>query len=155
MVDLVNVPTECVPYVVHNTQMVNSTSIIQRGLIPGGGGMTSAVYSQLSAFHLMDRRLQDSSRARTTDAIIVYNVEAVKSMLMVAMSGILVTRKTLPSTAIGRIWIRRNVPFKGKYGKRTSVRARVTMADTRASGIRITGWLGAQHPGHSNVFRQI
>ncbi|MFM7984994.1 MAG: hypothetical protein ACKPKO_37310, partial [Candidatus Fonsibacter sp.] len=31
LVDIVNVPTECVPYVVRNTQMVNLTSITQRG----------------------------------------------------------------------------------------------------------------------------
>ena len=56
MLELAYVPSDDIPFVVHNTQIANVTSIIQRGLIPGGG-VTSVVNSQLSAFHLMDRRL--------------------------------------------------------------------------------------------------
>ncbi|MFM7984241.1 MAG: hypothetical protein ACKPKO_33455, partial [Candidatus Fonsibacter sp.] len=53
-----------VPFAVHNTKMVNLPSILRRGLIPGGG-QTDAVHSQLSAFHILDDRIQESSRART------------------------------------------------------------------------------------------
>ena len=99
MMELAEVETKDIPFVVHNTLTANLTSIIRHGVIPGGG-MNSAVYSQLSAFHMMDRRVQDSSRARTTDAIIFYNVEEVKKLLSVAMSGVLVTRQVIPSTMI-------------------------------------------------------
>ena len=45
MVELADVPSADIPFVVHNTQIANVTSIIQRGVIPGGG-MTSVVHSQ-------------------------------------------------------------------------------------------------------------
>ncbi|MFM7982588.1 MAG: hypothetical protein ACKPKO_25025, partial [Candidatus Fonsibacter sp.] len=104
MLELADVDTKDIPFVVHNTQIANVTSVIQRP----GGGMTSAVHSQLSAFHLMDKRVQDSSRARTPDAIIFYNVDEVKRLLSVSMSGVLVARQTIPSTMIEKIWIRRS-----------------------------------------------
>ncbi|MFM7977823.1 MAG: hypothetical protein ACKPKO_00780, partial [Candidatus Fonsibacter sp.] len=90
---------EDIPFVVHNTRMVNLPSIMKSGLIPGGD-QTAAVHSQLSAFYLLDNRLQQSSRARTTDAVICFNVDAVKDLLMVTMSGVLVTRHTLPSSSM-------------------------------------------------------
>ncbi|MFM7978382.1 MAG: hypothetical protein ACKPKO_03620, partial [Candidatus Fonsibacter sp.] len=52
MVNLENVPRDCVPFVVHNTQVENIPSILKKGLIPGGGE-TMAVHFQLSAFHIM------------------------------------------------------------------------------------------------------
>ncbi|MFM7979439.1 MAG: hypothetical protein ACKPKO_09005, partial [Candidatus Fonsibacter sp.] len=119
---------------VHNTRVENIRSIIKKGLIPGGS-KTMALHTQLSAFHLMDSRLQESSRARTTDAIIFSNVDEVRHKLMVAMSGVLVTREILPSAAIERIWIRRSVPLVDNKGRRTNVRSWVTMADRRVSGI--------------------
>jgi hypothetical protein len=69
--------------------------IILNGLAPGGDGITSAIHFQMSAFHLMDSRLQDSSRASTSDAIILYNVVNTKPLLNVTMSGVLVTRKRI------------------------------------------------------------
>ncbi|MFM7983473.1 MAG: hypothetical protein ACKPKO_29525, partial [Candidatus Fonsibacter sp.] len=134
MIDLADTPLSDIPFVVHNTQITNVTSINKRCLMPGGGGITSAVHSQLSAFHLMDDRLQDSSRARTSDAITFYKVEEVKKLLAVAMSGVLVTRKTLPSTMIEKIWIRRTVQLMDAQGKRAPIRVWVTMMDTRVRG---------------------
>ncbi|MFM7979597.1 MAG: hypothetical protein ACKPKO_09810, partial [Candidatus Fonsibacter sp.] len=154
MVGVENVPQDCIPFVVHNTRVENKPSIIKMGLIPGGGE-TMVVHSQLSAFHLMDSRLQESSRARTTDAIIFFKVDEVRDKLMVAMSGVLVTREILPSAAIERIWIRRSVPLVDNKGRRTNVRSWVTMADRRVSGLRITGWLGVSHPVHSQIFKDI
>ena len=55
--------------IAHNTRISYLSSIITNGLAPGGDGITTAVHSQLSAFHMMDRRLQESSRASTWDAI--------------------------------------------------------------------------------------
>ncbi|MFM7978621.1 MAG: hypothetical protein ACKPKO_04835, partial [Candidatus Fonsibacter sp.] len=104
-----------VPFVVHNTRMVNLPSTLMRGLIPGGG-QTDAVQSQLSAFHIRDDRIQESSRARTTDAVIFFNLDAVKHLLMVTMSGVLVTRHTLPVSAIARIWVYRSVPLMDNRG---------------------------------------
>ncbi|MFM7984874.1 MAG: hypothetical protein ACKPKO_36695, partial [Candidatus Fonsibacter sp.] len=71
--------------------MENMPSVLKKGLIPGGGE-TMVVHSQLSAFHLMDSILQECSRARTTDAIIFFSVDEVRHKLMVAMSGVLVTK---------------------------------------------------------------
>ncbi|MFM7978923.1 MAG: hypothetical protein ACKPKO_06365, partial [Candidatus Fonsibacter sp.] len=135
--------------------MVNLPSILRKGLIPGGG-QTDAVHSQLSAFHILDDRLQESSRARATDAVIFFNFDAVKRLLMVTMSGVLVTRHTLPVSAIERIWIYRSVPLMdNRGGHRSWIRSWVTLADTRVSGLRITGWLGTQKPGHSALLREI
>ncbi|MFM7981832.1 MAG: hypothetical protein ACKPKO_21190, partial [Candidatus Fonsibacter sp.] len=147
-----NLPEDTIPCVGHNTRIENLASIIKTGLIPGGGE-TMVVHSQVSAFHLMDSRLQESSRARTTDAIIFFNVDEVHDKLMVAMSGVLVTREVLPSTAIEKIWIRRSVPLVDNRGRRTNVRSWVTMLDRRVSGLRITGWMGVLHPGHSQIFK--
>ncbi|MFM7984592.1 MAG: hypothetical protein ACKPKO_35230, partial [Candidatus Fonsibacter sp.] len=154
MVDLRNAPHERIPSVVHNTRIENRPSILKKGLIPGGGE-TTAVHSQLSAFHIMESRLQESSRARATDAIIFFYVDGVRLKLMVAMSGVLVTRESLPSTTIDRIWIRRSVLLTDNRGQRTNIRSWVTMADRRVSGLRITGWLGVLHPSHSPIFKEI
>ncbi|MFM7984836.1 MAG: hypothetical protein ACKPKO_36505, partial [Candidatus Fonsibacter sp.] len=102
MVSARNVASMDLPFVVHNTRMLNLPSMLKSGLILGGG-QTTAVHSQLSAFHLLDDRLQESSRARTTDAVICFNVDAVIDLLMVTMSGVLFTRHTIPSSATGRI----------------------------------------------------
>ncbi|MFM7987677.1 MAG: hypothetical protein ACKPKO_51025, partial [Candidatus Fonsibacter sp.] len=80
MVSAQSLSRKDVPFVVHNTRMVNLPSILRNCLIPGGG-QTDAVHSQLSAFHLLDNRIQESSRARTTDAVIFFNVDAVKHLL--------------------------------------------------------------------------
>ena len=69
--------------ITHNTRISYLTSIITNGLAPGGDGITTAVHAQLSAFHMMDRRLQESSRACTSDAIILYNVSKTKPLLSV------------------------------------------------------------------------
>ncbi|MFM7979311.1 MAG: hypothetical protein ACKPKO_08350, partial [Candidatus Fonsibacter sp.] len=84
MVDVENVPHEHIPFVVHNTRIENIPSILKKGLMLGGGE-TMVVHSQPSAFHFMDSRLQESSRDRTTDAIIFFNVNEVRHKLMVAM----------------------------------------------------------------------
>ena len=80
------------------------------GLAPAGDGITSAVHSRLSAFHIMDGRLQESNRASTSDAVIIYNVAKTKSLLSVAMSGVLVTRQRVPGAFIERLWIRQEHP---------------------------------------------
>ncbi|MFM7987512.1 MAG: hypothetical protein ACKPKO_50185, partial [Candidatus Fonsibacter sp.] len=128
---------------------------MKKGLIPVGG-QTAAVHSQLSVFHLLDDRLQESSRARTTDAVILFNVYAVIDLLMVTMSGVLVTRHTLPSSAIERIWVHRSVPLMdNRGGHRMWIRSWLTLADSRVSDLRITGWLGTQAPGHLPMLREI
>ncbi|MFM7988024.1 MAG: hypothetical protein ACKPKO_52795 [Candidatus Fonsibacter sp.] len=73
-VSIADLGAEMFPNIVHNIYIANVESIILHGLIPGGGGITRAMHSQLSAFHMMDERLQESSRARMADAIIVFNV---------------------------------------------------------------------------------
>ncbi|MFM7981035.1 MAG: hypothetical protein ACKPKO_17130, partial [Candidatus Fonsibacter sp.] len=47
MVSTRNVASMDLPFVVHNTRMVNLPSIFESGLIPGGG-QTAAVHFQLS-----------------------------------------------------------------------------------------------------------
>ena len=84
------------PCIAHNTQISYLNSIIINGIAPGGDGITSAVHSQLFAFHMMDNRIQESRRASTSDAVILYNVEKTKPLLSVAMSGVLVTRRPIP-----------------------------------------------------------
>ena len=66
---------------------------------------------------MMDRRLQESSRASTSDAIILYNVSNTKPLLSVAMSGVLATRRRIPGAFIERIWIKRATPFTLHNGK--------------------------------------
>ena len=84
---------ETFPCIAHNTKISYLSSIITHGLALCGDGITSVVHSQLYAFHMMDNRLQDSSRASTLDAAILYNVEKTKPLLSVAMSVVLVTRR--------------------------------------------------------------
>ena len=65
------------PCIVHNTKISYLSSIITNGFAIGGDDITSVVHSQLSAFHMMDNRLQESSRASTSDALILYNPQRV------------------------------------------------------------------------------
>ena len=66
---------------------------------------------------MMDSMLQDSSRASTSDAIILYNVAETKPLLNVTMSGVLVTRKRIPEAFIERMGIKRSTPFTLRNGK--------------------------------------
>jgi hypothetical protein len=104
--------------ITHNTRISYLSSIITNGLAPGGDGTTTAVRSQLSAFHMMDRSLQESSRASTSDAIILYNVQRTKPLLSVAMRGVLATRRRILGAFIERIRIKRATPCILHYGKR-------------------------------------
>ena len=63
------------PCMAHSTKVSYLSSIIINGLAPGGDGITISVHSQVCAFHMVDNRLQESSRASTSDAVILYNVE--------------------------------------------------------------------------------
>jgi hypothetical protein len=97
--------------ITHNTRISYLTSIITHGLAPGGDGITTAVHSQLSALHMMDRMLQESSRASTSNPITLYNVSKTKPLLSVAMSGVLATSRIILGAFIERIWIKRATPF--------------------------------------------
>ena len=66
-----DVDDELFPRIAHNSEIAHMEHIIKNGLAPGGDGVTQAVHSQLSAFHMEDEMLQESSRASTTDAIIL------------------------------------------------------------------------------------
>ncbi|MFM7984253.1 MAG: hypothetical protein ACKPKO_33515, partial [Candidatus Fonsibacter sp.] len=94
LLSLDGVSEEMFPNIVHNTNISNLESILSNGLIPGGGGITEALHSQLSAFHMMDARLQESSRALTSDAIMFFNVANTKPLLNIAISGVIATRET-------------------------------------------------------------
>ena len=78
MLGLEGVDDDMFPCIALNTEIRHLNSIIKNGLAPGGDGITQAVHSQLSPFHLADERLQESSRASTTDAIILHNVKKTK-----------------------------------------------------------------------------
>ena len=66
------------PFIAHNTEIRHLALIIRSGIAPGGDGITQAVHSQLSAYHFGDERLQEGSRASSTDAIILYSVKKTK-----------------------------------------------------------------------------
>ena len=55
-VSAANVPDDAFACIARNTYEENLESIISNGLLPGGGGITHAVHSQLSAFHIGDNR---------------------------------------------------------------------------------------------------
>ena len=116
-VPAVNVPDEVFACITHNTYADNLESIITNGLLPGGGGITHAVHSQLSAFHIGDSRLQESSHGSTTTAVIHFNVEKTKPLLNVCASGVLATRHRLPGGYIDRIWVKREVPIRITDGR--------------------------------------
>jgi hypothetical protein len=67
------------------------------------------VHSQLSAFHMMDGRLRDSSCASMSGAIILffYHVATTKPLLNVIMSGVHVTRIIILGALIKHIWVKR------------------------------------------------
>ena len=115
--------------IAHNTRISYLNSIILHGLALGDDGITSAADSQLSAFHMMDSRLQESSRARTSDAAISYNVAKTKPLLSVSMSGVLVTRRRIPVAFIERIWIKRSTPLTLRSGKRVMRDRWMTLTD--------------------------
>ena len=73
-VPAVNVPDDAFACIAHNTYEENLESIIVNGLLPGGGGITDAVHSQLSAVRMGDNRLQESSRGSTTTAVIHFSI---------------------------------------------------------------------------------
>ena len=115
LLNLDGVREDMFPNIVHNTIISNLESILINGVIPGGGGITEALHSQLSAFHMMGARLQESSRARTSDASILFNATKTKPLLNVAISGVLATRATIPRQFIYKIWIRRTVPLVNRF----------------------------------------
>ena len=103
----------------------------------------------------MDRRLQESSRASTSDALILYNVSKTKPLLSVAMSGVLATRRRIPGAFIERIWIKRATPFTLHNGKRVMRNRWITLIDSRSGSLPFTGWTGVQKSGYSDVFRDM
>ncbi|MFM7985120.1 MAG: hypothetical protein ACKPKO_37960, partial [Candidatus Fonsibacter sp.] len=141
-ISIADLSDEVFPNIVHNAYISNLESIILNGLIPGGGRITQAMRSQLSAFHMMVDRLQESSRARTADAIIFFNVARTKPILNATIRGVPATRKAIPGQFIDQIWIRFNVPLVNRFGKIAMVRRWVTLADYRASKLKITGSVG-------------
>ena len=56
MMGLENVDDSLLPCIAHNAQARHLNSIIKHGLVLGGDGVTQAVHSQLSAFHVGDGR---------------------------------------------------------------------------------------------------
>ena len=145
---LCDVDAELSPCIAHNAQSLHLESIIKNGLAPGGDGLAQVVHSQLSAFHLDYERLQESSRASSTDAIILCNVKRTKPLLSVTISGGgLATSQRIPSRFIDRIWIKREVPITMTGGRAVLSRRWITVVDRRAMQMRITGWFGVQNPG--------
>ena len=71
------------PCTAHKTKKSYLNSIISNGLAPGGDGITHAVHSQLSAFHMMDYCLQESSRASRSDAVTLCKFRKTKPLLSV------------------------------------------------------------------------
>ena len=139
--------------ITHNTYEENLESIITNGLLLGGGGITHALHSQLSAFHIGDNRLQESSRGSTTTAVIHFNIEKTKPLLNVCASGVLATRQCLPGSFIERIWVKREVPIRIRDGRMVMSRRWITYADVRAVDLRIAGWIGARKSGYSDEFK--
>ena len=128
------------PCITHKTTISYLNSVIINGLATGGDGITNAVHSQLSALHTMDTCLQESSRASTSDAVILYNVEKTKPLHSVAMSGVLVTRRRIPGAFIERIWIKRATPHTLHNGKRVMQNRWITLLDSRSGRLSVTGW---------------
>ena len=89
---------------------------------------------------MMDNRLQDSSRASTSDAVIMYNVQKTKPLLSVAMSGVLVTIHFVYNGT----W--KNITLRNRW---------MTLMDTRSGTLSITGWMGVQKSGYSDVFKEM
>ena len=128
----------------HNTVYSNLKFILLNGLAPGGDGITQTVHSQHSAFHLHDVRVQESSGAGRSDVVIIYNVGQTNPLLNVTVSGVLATRRRIPSTFIERIWVQRNVPVTLRDGRRIMQRRWVTFGDRRAMTTKITGLFGQE-----------
>ena len=70
-----DVPSELCARIANNTQERHPHSSIVNGLMLGGGGITDAVHSQLSAFDIDDESLQESSRASSTSAVVLFDIE--------------------------------------------------------------------------------
>ena len=137
-----------------NTYQENLESIIANGLLPGGGGTTDAVHCQLSAFHICDNRLQESSRGSTTAAVIHFNIQKTKPLVNICASGVIATRQRLPGPFIERIWVKREVPVRIRDGRMIMTRRWITYADRRAIDLRVTGWIGARKSGYSDEFKE-
>ena len=118
MLPLTDVDDSVLSCMAHNTIFSSLKSIFLNGLALGGDGMTSAVHSELSAFHRHDHRVQASSGAGKSDVVIVYNIGQTKPLLQIAASGVLATRKRIPSTFIERAWVQRDVPVILRDGRR-------------------------------------
>ena len=145
-----NVPSEAFACIAHNTEERHLHSIIVNGRIPGGGGITDAVHSQLSVFHINHERLQESSPVGSTDGVVHFNVERTKPLINICASG---TRKVLPGTLIDRMWVKREVPIRLRDGRTVVSRRWATYANTSVEKLRVTGWIGAQKSGCSDEFK--
>ena len=146
-----NVPDDAFACIAHNTYEENLESIIVNGLLAGGGGIADAVHSQLSAFHIGDNRLQESSRGSTTTAAIHSSIS--KPLVNICASGVIAKRKRLPGSFIERIWVKREVPVRIRDGRTVMTRRWITHVDRRAADLRITGWIGARKSGYSDEFK--
>ncbi|MFM7986484.1 MAG: hypothetical protein ACKPKO_44945, partial [Candidatus Fonsibacter sp.] len=104
---------------------------------------------------MMDARLQESSRARTSDAIILFNVAKTEPLLNISFSGVLATRETILGHFVYKISFRRYVPFVDRFGKITTIRSWVSPADHSAASLKITGWTGMHTPGYSDGFKSV
>ena len=141
-------------FIAHNTVITNLKSVLSNGLAPGGDGITKAVHSQLSAFHRHDTRAQESSKASSSDVVIIYSVGQTKPLLNVTVSGVLATRRRIPSTYIDSIWVYRDVPITLPDGRCILQKRWATIADRRAMTMRIAGWLGVLKSGYSDEFKE-
>ena len=139
--------------IAHNTVITNLKSILLNGLALGGDGITKAVHSQLSTFHRHDARVQESSGVGRSNVVIIYNVGQTKPLLNVTVSGVLFTRRRIPSTFIERIWVLRNVPVTLRDRRCMMQKRWVTFADRRAMTMQITGWLAVIKSGYSDAFK--
>ena len=98
--------------------------------------------SQLTACHRHDVRVQESSGAGRSDIVRIYKVGKTKPLLNVTVSGVLATRRRIPSIFNDHIWVYRDVPITLRDGRCIMQKRWVTFADRRAMAMRITGWLG-------------
>ena len=97
--------------------------------------------------------MHDSSRASSSDAIILFSAHHTKPLLKAAMSAVLATLEPIPGSFIDSLWVKRDVPFLFEDGRSVVQKRWVTYADGGAPGMKITGWISVWKSGRLGVFQ--
>ena len=101
------------------------------------------------ACHRFDTgRVQESIRARKSDATVIFDKEEAMGDCRNLSNGILTAREGVARECIDRAWVQREAPFPQSNGKFVAQFGWTTKNHRRAKAVRICCYFGTVHKGH-------